>query len=104
MTGENELAQDIMMHYHNIHGKNVRIHKRVTFLAHKRVVEYRSDRAQKRFLPFLPLKYTETREYMKIPKSITTEDQLFAYVAANRSSWLDHHSRRNRHRPTKENG
>jgi hypothetical protein len=96
MTGENELARDIMMGYHNVHGKNARIHEKVTFLARERVVQYHTDCARKRVIPFLPLKYTENNEYLKIPAHITTEDQLWDYVEKQKPFWLGHHSRRNK--------
>ena len=96
MNGENELAQNILMHDYHVYGKKTRIHERVTFLAQKRVVEYRTDCARQRFLPFLPLKYTETKEYLKIPEHITTEVQLWDYVEKKKRFWLNHHSRRPR--------
>lgn len=94
MTGENELTHDILMGYHNIHGNNARIHEQVTFLARERAVQYHTDCARKRVLPFLPMKYTEKNEYLKIPAYITTEDQLWDYVEEKRPGWLGHHSRR----------
>lgn len=94
MTGENELTHDILMDYHNVHGNNARIHERITFLARERAVQYHTDCARRRVLPFLPMKYTEKNEYLKIPAYITTEDQLWDYVEEKRPGWLGHHSRR----------
>ena len=96
MTGENELAQNILMHDYRVYGKKARIHERVTFLAEKRMVEYRTDCARKHFLPFLPLRYTETKDYLKIPAHITTEVQLWDYVKQKKRFWLNHHSQRPR--------
>ncbi len=96
MTGEKELTRDIMMGYHNVHGNKARIHEQVTYLARERVVKHHTDCTGKRALPFLPLKYTETNEYLKIPAYITTEDQLWAYVEEKKPFWLRHHSRRKR--------
>ena len=81
-----------MMHDYHVHGKKARIHERVTFLAEKRMVEYRTDCARKRFLPFLPLRYSETKDYLKIPACITTEKQLWDYVKEKKRFWLNHHS------------
>lgn len=94
MTGEKELTNDILMGYHNVHGNNARIHERITFLARERAVQYHTDCARRRVLPFLPMKYTEKNEYLKIPAYITTEDQLWDYVEEKRPGWLGHHSRR----------
>ena len=96
MRAENELTRNILMHDYHIYGKKCRIHERVTFLAEKRSVEYRRDSAQKRFLPFLPLKCRETREYLQIPEHITTEAELWNYVKEKKRFWLNHHSRRPR--------
>ena len=98
MSGENELTEDILMDYLNVHGRNARIHQQVTYLARRRVVQYHTDRAKKRLLPFLPLKYTQSDEYLQIPQHITTEDQLWDYVEEKKPFWLSHHSRRNRRR------
>lgn len=101
MDREKELTRDIQMHYHNIHGKangrTVRIHEETTFLARERVVVHFRARTQQRFLPFLPLKHTETKDYLKIPHRVTTEAQLWDYVAKKQPFWLDHS--RGRHRP-----
>ena len=98
MRAENELTRNIMMHYHNVYGKTggreVRIHEKTTFLARKRVVVHSHQRTQQRWLPFLPLKNTETKEYLQIPDWITTEEQLWEYVEKKKPFWLDHHSRR----------
>ena len=105
MRAENELTRNIMMHHHNVHGRtggrDVRIHEKTTFLAQKRVVVHSRQRTQQRWLPFLPLKHSETREYLKIPKEIMTEDQLLAYVEEKKPGWLDHHSGRSKRRPPK---
>jgi len=103
MTAEKELTDNIMLHYHNVHGRNgfgreVRIHHRTTFLARKRVVEHLTQHTEERFLPFLPLKHRENREYLEVPENITTEEQLLCYVEEKKPFWLDHHSRRNRRR------
>ena len=90
MYGENRLTQNILMSQHHVHGKKCRIHERVTFLAGKRVVEYHSDCARKRALPFLPLKYTETNHYLEIPEHILTEKQLWNYVEKKKPGWLRH--------------
>ena len=87
MAGINELTHDIMMGYHSVHGTKARIHERVTFLARKRVVEHHTDCAGKRALPFLPLKCTETNEYLDIPEYITTEEQLWDYVKKKKPFW-----------------
>lgn len=100
MDKENELNRDILMHYHNVQGKTngrtVRIHEKTTFLARERVVVHSRARTQQRFLPFLPLKHTETKEYLKIPLRVTTEAQLWDYVAQKQPFWLDRS--RGRHR------
>ena len=88
MAEINELTHDIMMGYQNVHGTKSRIHERVTFLARKRVVEHHTDCARKRVLPFLPLKCTETNEYLEIPEYITTEDQLWDYVKKKKPYWM----------------
>ena len=94
MTGSNELTQNVLMHDYRVYSKKARIHESVTFLAKKRVVVYHRHSARQRFLPILPLKCDETREYLKIPEHITTEVQLWNYVKQKRRSWLNHHSRR----------
>lgn len=96
MNGDNELTRDITMCFHNAHSKNARIHRRTTFLAQKREVEHRRDCTSRRILPFLPLKHTETREYLQIPHHITTENQLWDYVGEKKPFWLDQRSRRDR--------
>ena len=87
MSGANELTRNIMMHYHNVHGKTrgreVRIHEKTTFLARERVVVHSCQRTRQRWLPFLPLKCTQTKEYLRIPKYILTEEQLLDYVEEN---------------------
>ncbi len=88
MAEINELTHDIMMGYHNVHGRKTRIHERLTFLARKRVVEHHTDCARKRALPFLPLKYTETNAYLDIPEYITTEAQLWDYVKEKKPFWM----------------
>lgn len=97
MNGNQELTQNILMHYHNVHGKTggreVRIHEKTTFLARKRVVVHSHQRTQQRWLPFLPLKNTETKEFLEIPSRIITEDQLWDFVAEKKPFWVDRHSR-----------
>ena len=90
MAGTNELTHDILMDCHHVHGKNARIHEQVTYLAQERAVQYHTDCARKRALPFLPLKYTENNEYLKIPAHVTTEDQLWDYVKKKKPFWLRH--------------
>lgn len=96
MAGINELTQDILMGYHNVHGNKAKIHERVTYLARERVVQHHTDCARKRALPFLTMKYTETNEYLDIPEYITTEDRLWDYVEKNKPFWLPRHCRRKR--------
>jgi hypothetical protein len=93
MAEINELTHDILMGCHNVHGNKARIHERVTYLARERVVQYHTDCARKRALPFLPLKYTENNEYLKIPENIFTADQLWDYVKKKKPFWLHHCSR-----------
>lgn len=97
MGDKQELTQNILMYQHNVHGKTwgrtVRIHKKTVFWARKRMVEHTRQCTRQRFLPFLPLKHTETRESLMIPNQITREDQLWAYVAKEKPFWLDHHHR-----------
>ena len=92
MHTEQELNRDIMLSYHNVHGttggREVRIHEKTVFLARKRVVERCRKHTQQRFLRFLPLKHTQTREYLHIPPHIRTEAQLLGYVAEKKPSWL----------------
>ena len=96
MKEEKELSRDILLDFYNVHGKKSRIHQKVTFLAKKRVVEYREQITRQRMLPFLPLKCTETRNYLKIPDSITTEDGLMEYVAEKQPHWMRSYRRSSR--------
>lgn len=88
MSSENELLQDIQLNYWNVHGKNCRIHNRTYYLAKKRVVVYHSTCTKLRFFKFLPPKEMETKAYLKIPESITTEEELIRYVKKKESHWL----------------
>ena len=93
MSEGKDLSRNILMHHHNVHGKTggrqVRIHEKTTFLARKRVVVHRIQRTQQRFLRFLPLKNTETNEYLQIPDNITTEEQLWDYVMRKKPFWVE---------------
>lgn len=100
MNSQTELTHNILLHYHNVHGhcgkRQVRIHDKTMFLAGKRVVEHSHQTTQERLLRFLPLKHTETKEYLKIPDCITTEDQLLDYVERKKPSWVEHPTGRKR--------
>ncbi len=104
MDSQTELTQNILLHYHNVHGRcgkrQVRIHDKTTFLAGKRVVEHSHRITRERLLRFLPLKHTETKEYLKIPNCITTEDQLRDYVESRKPDWMDHPTGRKHRRRT----
>ena len=93
MTKGQDLTHDIILHYHNVHAKNARIHERVTFFAGKRAVEYHSRYDRKRALPFLPLKHSETAEYLEIPDYIATESQLIDYIYEKKPFWLNNYRR-----------
>lgn len=88
MHSGNELDRDIQLNYFNVHGRNCRIHTETYYLAKKRVVVYHSTCTKLRFFKFLPPKETETKEYLKIPESITTEEELIRYVKKKESHWL----------------
>ena len=92
MYTEQELSHDFMLSYHNAHGisrgREVRIHEKTVFRARKRVVECCRQCTRQRFLRFLPLKNTETREYLPIPEEITTEEALYRYVRQKKPGWL----------------
>ena len=93
MTEEQDLTHNMVLHYHNVHANNARIHERVTYLARKRLVVHHTSCDRKRALPFLPVKHTETEEFLEVPEDIVTESQLLDYVYQQKPFWLHHYHR-----------
>lgn len=93
MREARDLSQDFLLESHNVHGKNCRIHTNTYYLAKKRMVVQKTTCTKLRFLKFLPPKVTVREETVKIPLSITTEEELYRYVDKQRGFYL-----RGRHR------
>ena len=88
MHSEKDLAQDFLMEYHNVHGKNCRIHTNTYYRAKRRMVVQETTCTRLRFLKFLPPKVTVQEETLKIPLSVTTEEELYSYVEDKKPYWL----------------
>lgn len=88
MYSRNELNQNILLSYHNTHGKKSRIHQKTYFLAKKRVVVHQCTVTRLRFWNLLPPKETTEKSILQIPDSVTTEAMLYSYVRKHRRSWL----------------
>lgn len=80
MKPERELTKDILLSYHNVHGKNTRIHETVKFYANERVVVKESNCIKLRFFKWLPPKVTEHERRIPVPGEITTETQLRQFL------------------------
>lgn len=80
MKPERELMKDILLSYHNVHGKNMRIHEKVRYLAKEREVVVESNSIKLRFFKWLPPKVTEHERRIPVPGEITTETQLRQFL------------------------
>lgn len=92
MQIRDELSQDMLLSCHNIHGRKTRIHEKTEYLAKKRLVVYSSRWTTLRLWGLLPPKTGSTRDCLKIPEEITSEQELIRYVKQHRRGWLRHRS------------
>lgn len=88
MSTGRDLSRNFQLEYHNVHGKNCRIHSETCYLAKKRMVVRRTTCTKLRFLKFLPPKTNIQEETLRIPLSITTEAELYRYVEKQKPCWL----------------
>ena len=74
----------MLLDYHNVHGKDVRIHETLEYRATDRALVRTCRIARQRLWGLLPPKETETVTALEVPASVTTEDALWGFIRENR--------------------
>ena len=73
---DRRLTQDILLDYHNVHGKNVRIHENLEYRAKDHTLVRTGRSTRLRLGGLLPPEERESVSELPVPEEITTESQL----------------------------
>ena len=73
---EQTLSRDLLLDYHNVHGKDCRIHENLECRAQDRTLVRICRIDRQRLGGLLPTRHTEHVSERKVPPEITTEAQL----------------------------
>ena len=85
---------DIMLSWKSTSGKRGHFMTQTLYLAKTHRVVHRTTGAVRRLWGLLPPKRVEhSPEYLKLPREVTTEEEIRAYVRQHKKFWLDERRR-----------